>query len=203
MKDNSSKLRSRSHRVHFVGSFPGELPAAKLPEVAFAGRSNVGKSSAINTLLGQKGVARVSQTPGRTQAVNLFRVDEQLMFADLPGYGFAKVPQEVRQRWKPMIENYLGSRSELKMVVVLVDSRRTAQEMDQALIASLKEFGIRTLVVATKIDKLSKSKRRPILNKLALGLGVGRSDLVPFSSTKREGIGQVWRRIYAASGVDQ
>ena len=144
------------------------------------------------------------ETPGRTQTINLFRVDEQLMFADLPGYGFAKVPQEVRKRWKPMIENYLGTRSGLKMVVVLVDSRRMAQEMDQALIRSLKDFGIPTLVVATKIDKLSKSKRRPTLNKLAVGLGVGRADLVPFSSTKREGIGQVWRLIHtAANKADQ
>ena len=185
-------------QVRFLGSFGEQLPEPGFPEVAFAGRSNVGKSSAINALLNRKSAARVSRTPGRTQHINLFDVDSEICFADLPGYGFAKVPEEVQLKWKASIEKYLGEREALCLVVVLVDSRRKAQELDRALIEGLHEAELPTIVVATKIDKLSKSKQKPQIRQLAAGLGIPRSDLLVFSSTKHMGIGAVWKRIRKA-----
>ena len=185
-------------RVAFLGSFPKNLPSIGLPEVAFAGRSNVGKSSAINTLLNRKKAARVSGTPGRTQLINLFRVDDRLCFADLPGYGFAKVPEPVRVKWKGMIERYLSEREELKLVAILVDSSIAAREMDAELIAALQEAGLPVLIIATKIDRIGKSRRKSRLAKLAAGLGVPVADVMPFSSPKKLGIQRVWRRIDAA-----
>ena len=185
-------------RVDFVGSFPTLLPAGELPEVAFAGRSNVGKSSAINTLLGRKKAARVSGTPGRTQAINLFNVDDRISVADLPGYGFAKVPEAVRVAWKRMIERYLGDRDTLRLVVVLVDSRHSAQELDRALVNALKDARLPFMVVATKVDKLKRTKRKKQLDALSLGLEISRGQLLPFSSLSFEGRDRVWATIERA-----
>ena len=187
-------------KVEFLGSFPRNLPQTGLPEVAFAGRSNVGKSSAINTLLNRKKAARVSQTPGRTQLINLFRIEERLCFADLPGYGFAKVPEAMRVRWKGMIETYLSEREELKLVAVLVDSSISVRPMDADLISALQDAGLPVLVVATKVDRISRSRRRSTLAKLADGLGVPARNVLPFSSTKRLGVHDVWTRIDRACG---
>ncbi|MCB9664310.1 MAG: YihA family ribosome biogenesis GTP-binding protein [Alphaproteobacteria bacterium] len=191
-------MRQHAPRTTFVGSFPGQLPELGLPEVAFVGRSNVGKSSALNTLLGKKSAARVSSTPGRTQAINLFRLGDALCFADLPGYGFAKVPAAVQQAWKPMIERYLGEREALRLVVVLVDARHTARPADKDLLDGLAEADIPFLVVATKLDKLSKHARKPTLRALAQGLGLGDQALLGFSSLSGEGRDAVWERIEAA-----
>ncbi|MFT5686878.1 MAG: GTP-binding protein [Myxococcota bacterium] len=182
-------------RVEFLGSFPKNPPLTGLPEVAFAGRSNVGKSSAINTLLNRKKAARVSGTPGRTQLINLFRIDDRLCFADLPGYGYAKVPEPVREKWKKMIETYLSEREDLKLVAILVDSSISVRQPDADLIEALQEAGLPVMVVATKIDRLGPSRRKAKLAKLAEGLGVPVKDVLPFSSTKRMGINVVWRRI--------
>lgn len=187
--------------LRFVGSFPGELPDLGLPEVAFAGRSNVGKSSAINTLLQRKKAARVSRTPGRTQAINLFALDERICFADLPGYGFAKVPDAVREAWRPMIERYLAERQALKLVISLVDGRHTAQSLDRQLIQGLRAAQVPFCVVATKIDRVSRSKRKPALRKLAEGLDIPSDWVVPFSSPDRLGVSEVWGRIGAATGL--
>lgn len=173
--------------VEFVGSFAEDFPDTGLPEVAFAGRSNVGKSSALNRLLGSRKAARVSATPGRTQHINLFRVGGVVCFADLPGYGFAKVPEPVRKQWKGMIEGYLRGRDQLRLVVVLVDSRLEAQESDVEMIDALGRLEIPTLVVATKVDKLGKSERKPKLAALEEDLGMPADTLVPFSAVTGEG----------------
>jgi GTP-binding protein len=196
--DPASTRWKQPGRVEFIGSFPKTLPEADLPEVAFAGRSNVGKSSAINTLLGRKKAARVSGRPGRTQAINLFRVDDRMSVADLPGYGFAKVPEAMRMAWKVMIERYLGERESLRLVIVLVDSRHTAQDLDIALIHALQEAGLPFKVVATKIDKLRRSQKKRQLDKLAKGLDISRRQLLGFSSLNFEGRDQVWAHIEAA-----
>ena len=185
-------------RVEFLGSFPGRLPPATLPEVAFAGRSNVGKSSAINTLLGRKKAARTSKTPGRTQAVNLFELDGRIRFADLPGYGFARVPPEVQARWKDMVEGYLGSRETLRLVVVLVDGRHAAQKLDLEMLAGLRAAGLPHLVVATKIDRLKRNQQARALSRLRRELGVATGGLVPFSSVTRTGFDDVWDALDAA-----
>ena len=184
--------------MDFVGSFPNTLPPGDLPEVAFAGRSNVGKSSAINALLGRRKAARVSGTPGRTQAINLFRVEDRLSVADLPGYGFAKVPDAMRMAWKGMIERYLGDRDSLKLVVVLVDSRHSAQGLDLALIQALQGAHLPFNVVATKIDKLKRSQRKRQLDQLGAALGIQRAQLLGFSSLSYEGRDRVWATIERA-----
>lgn len=190
-------MKNLGNQVDFIGSFPGELPELGLPEVAFAGRSNVGKSSMLNVLLGQKRAARVSSTPGRTQAINLFRVRESIVFADLPGYGFAKVPDHVLERWKPMIEGYLGARDTLRLVVVLVDVRREPQDLDLQLVDGLREAGIPYQVVATKADKL---KRRALDKQLAILRKVyADGHPIAFSSMTRAGRDDVWAAIQRAT----
>lgn len=191
-------LRNQVGALSFIGSFPGDLPSVSLPEIAFAGRSNVGKSSALNTLLNARKAARVSGTPGRTQAINLFKVGSACMFADLPGYGFAKVPDEVAAKWKPMIERYLGERETLKLVVVLVDARRAPQKMDLDLVGGLQAAGIRLLVVATKVDKLKRNVRAANLSAIRRGFSLPAGQPVAFSSLTGEGRSDVWDRIETA-----
>jgi GTP-binding protein len=181
--------------VRFLGSFPKTPPQTGLPEVAFAGRSNVGKSSAINAILGRKAAARVSKTPGRTQAINLFEIDARVVFADLPGYGYAKVPEAVQDAWKGAIENYLAGRKALRLVVALVDGRLPPQKLDVALIGGLRAAEISHLVVATKVDKLKRNRRLAQLTTLRKGLGVPASGFVSLSSPKRVGVGEIWRRL--------
>lgn len=186
--------------IDFIGSFPGELPELERPEVAFAGRSNVGKSSMLNRLLNRKKVARVSSTPGRTTTINLFRVGEALTVVDLPGYGFAKVPNEIKRTWKGMMENYFENRDQLKLVVVLVDARRDALKVDAELIDYLITNEIPTLVVATKVDKLKRSKRGAQLKKIREGHGLDFEQLIAFSSLNGEGREEVWDAIEGTLG---
>ena len=169
-----------------------------LPEVAFAGRSNVGKSSAINAILGRKAAARVSKTPGRTQAINLFEIDARLVFADLPGYGYAKVPEAIQDAWKGAIETYLAERSALRLVVALVDGRLPPQKLDLALLAGLRAADIPHLVVATKVDKLKRNKRLAQVTRLRKGLGVSSGGFLTLASPDRSGVGEIWRRLDAA-----
>jgi GTP-binding protein len=185
-------------RLYFLGSYPDTVPVLGLPEVAFAGRSNVGKSSAINKLLGTNKAARVSSTPGRTQTVNLFEVERRLVIADLPGYGFAKVPEAVQERWKALVEGYLTDRQHLKLAVVLLDPRRKPQEMDATLLWGLREARIPLLVLATKIDKLKRSKVVHQVRQLRQAYGLKDEECVPFSSLNGSGVKRTWEIINAA-----
>lgn len=194
-------LRRQAGHVTFLGSFPEAPPATGLPEVAFAGRSNVGKSSALNRLLNRR-AARVSGTPGRTQLLNLFRVGQGAVLVDLPGYGFARVPEHVLRAWGPMIEGYLGTRAELRLVVVLVDGSLPAQPIDTALLDGLREVGLPVVVVATKLDKLSKHQRKPALAALAEAHGVERDSVVGFSARTGEGVEALWDVIEAACAAE-
>lgn len=191
-------MRNQVGRVKFIGSFPKELPDLQLPEVAFAGRSNVGKSSALNTLMRQRKAARVSARPGRTQSVNLFQIGEACCFADLPGYGYARVPDEVAALWKPMIESYLADRESLKLVVLLVDARREPQQMDLDLYDALVSFGLKVLVVMTKKDKLAKHELKPQLAVLRKAFDLSEDQPIPFSSKTGDGFDDVWTRIERA-----
>lgn len=178
--------------MEFLGTFPGRLPEAALPEVAFVGRSNVGKSSAINAMLNRRKAARVSGTPGRTQAVNLFRISDRVCFADLPGYGFAKAPENVRKAWGRLVRRYLFKREALALVVQLVDARHPAQKADIEMIDLLSEADVPFIVVATKIDRVKRSKQQAALSTLAKGLGMDTEQLIPFSSTDKIGQDLVW-----------
>jgi GTP-binding protein len=190
----------RRAQVEFVGSYRDTFPATELPEVAFAGRSNVGKSSALNCLLRRKNIARVSRTPGRTQLVNLFKIGDVASFVDLPGYGYAKVPDAVRASWKPMIERYLADRATLKLVVLLIDARRDPLELDGALIYALIESRIPSLVVATKADKLGKQQLHRQVAALREGFRLPAGQPIPFSSVTGAGREAVWDVIEAACG---
>ncbi len=168
------------------------FPSLGLPEVAFIGRSNVGKSSLLNALVGAK-IARTSRTPGRTQLVNFFEVyarDGRYALADLPGYGFAQAPKAVRAAWAPLIEGYLESRKTLKVALLLMDLRREVEEDDTELLDWLKLHvearGGRVLIVGTKADKLSKAHRKPALQKLGQALARPPHDLFLASTEDRD-----------------
>jgi GTP-binding protein len=175
----------------------GRAPSFSLPEFAFAGRSNVGKSSLINRLTRSPGLARTSSTPGRTQQINFFLLPERMVFADLPGYGFARVPEEVRATWKPLIEAYLDRRETLRAVVLILDARRGLREEDALLLEFARDHGREAVVVANKIDKLKQGERARLLR----DLGARLHDVVPFSATTGEGERELWRRLTALAAV--
>src|SRR3989339_1769894 len=134
---------------------PSHYPPASLPEIAFAGRSNVGKSSLINTLVKRKGLARTSNTPGRTQEINFFRVNERFAFIDLPGYGYAKVPEAIRKQWGPMVETYLSDRRTLRLVILILDVRRNPSDQDLQLMKWLSHYSLDFFLVLSQKDKIS------------------------------------------------
>jgi GTP-binding protein len=179
---------------------PSQYPPEGSPEIAFAGRSNVGKSSLINILVNRKRLVKTSSTPGRTQLVNFFDINDSINFVDLPGYGYAKVPAAVRKKWGPMIETYLSGRNTLKGVVVILDIRRTPREEEQNLIDWLGHYSIASILVLTKTDKLSKTKLAKQLAVVARTLALDAGDLILFSAKSRKGREDVWRAIESLLG---
>jgi GTP-binding protein len=165
------------------------LPPPRQPEVAFAGRSNVGKSSLLNRLVGRRALARVSKTPGRTQQINFFAVGDRLLLVDLPGYGFARVPLSVKAQWQQLVEGYLRGPRPLRGVLVLVDVRRGLQPDDQQLLEFLAAIGARAAVIATKVDKLGRGARAAALARI--GTPGGRPPIA-FSALTGEGTDAVW-----------
>jgi GTP-binding protein len=174
---------------------PAEYPLEQLPEIAFAGRSNVGKSSLINTLVNRKRLVKTSSTPGRTQLINFFEINQKIIFVDLPGYGYAKVPVSVRKKWGPMIETYLSGRKTLRAVVVIMDIRRTPQQEELNLLGWLGHYAIAAIVVLTKIDKLSKNKAAQQHRHIADALSTDPKDLILFSAKTRRGRDSLWNAI--------
>ena len=163
------------NQATFVTSAPNlsRCPTESIAEVAFAGRSNAGKSSALNRLTGIKGLARTSKTPGRTQLINFFSLDEQHFLVDLPGYGFAKVPLAVKNKWRRLVEEYLRDRDTLRGVIVLVDSRRGLKDMDIDLLDWLAECDLSVCLALTKIDKLKQREIKPAIQALTQTLEAG------------------------------
>jgi len=181
-------------------------PAGDIPEIAFVGRSNVGKSSMINALTGRRKLVRVSGTPGRTRTLNFFEVELErdrarrtVRLADLPGYGFAKVSKEERSGWERMITTYLRQRLPLRGVVAIVDAEVGATEDDVRTLAYLTAAGRRVLVAATKLDRLGKSHRKPRLAATAERLSVPRDTVVGFSATEKLGVPEVWEALWMAT----
>ncbi|HOC23966.1 MAG TPA: ribosome biogenesis GTP-binding protein YihA/YsxC [bacterium] len=176
-----------------------DLPRDRLPQIAFAGRSNVGKSTLLNVLFNRRNLAYVSSTPGKTQTLNFYRVNRQFYFVDLPGYGYAKSPKSLRQQWQGLIESYLTGVEELRLVVVLVDVRLPLQELDAQLLEWLRLQGRPFMVVATKADKLSGSELQKNLAGLRAALGEGDfGKIVPFSAKSGRGKEEVWRLLQGA-----
>jgi GTP-binding protein len=167
-----------------------DLPKGQVPEIAFSGRSNVGKSSLINTLVNRKGIAKTSSTPGRTQALNFIDVNGLLYFVDLPGYGYARVPDSVKKDWQPLIEGYLEKSGNLKLVILIIDSRRDPREEEAQFVEWLKLNSISYTVVLTKIDKLKKGKRQKAYSVWQNFLGV--DQVLPFSALSGEGKVGIW-----------
>jgi len=181
---------------------PSEYPAGTLPEIAIAGKSNVGKSSLINTLVNRKNLAKTSTQPGRTQTINFFRVNEKISLVDLPGYGFAKTPLEVRRAWKPMVETYLQTREAIRLVILILDSRRGLSPDDSTLLDWLEYHEIPALIVLTKADKLSQFERaRQKKGLAAIPLLEGRP-LLFFSALTGEGKDEVWSLIQKSASGD-
>jgi GTP-binding protein len=175
-----------------------QFPRDGRPQVAFVGRSNVGKSSLMNKLLGRKGLARTSSTPGRTRAVNLFLIDDRYYFADLPGYGFAKAGHEERQRWAELVESYLASALPGAQVVLLVDAKVGATPLDVQAYEYLMSFDAPVTVAATKADRVSRSKRAKAMAEIRRTLSLPEAtELVPVSAKTGEGMGKLWTSISA------
>jgi GTP-binding protein len=174
---------------------PEGYPQEHLPEIAFMGRSNVGKSSLINSLLANRKLARTSGTPGRTQLINFFRVNERFLFVDLPGYGYAKVPQAIRRQWGAMVENYLANRKELVLSILILDSRHAPTAQDLQLESWLEHHGLPFVVVSTKADRLSNNKLRTSLRTTANSLGMDIEAVLPYSSVTGRGSDRIWKAI--------
>jgi GTP-binding protein len=179
---------------------PEQYPAAVLPEIAFTGRSNVGKSSLINTLVNRKRLVKTSATPGRTQLINFFLINKTFSFVDLPGFGYAKVPDSVRRKWGPMIETYLSTRKTLKGVVLIMDVRRIPGIQELNFIEWLYYYNIPSMLILTKADKLSKTKQLKQQVTIANALSVDKNDLILFSAKSRLGKDAVWDAIEALIG---
>ena len=175
---------------------PADFPRDQLDEVAFIGRSNVGKSRLLNALAGIGGLARISSSPGRTQTINFFSINERLYFVDLPGYGYARVPRKIQERWQPMVEGYLQDRPQLKLVLLLVDSRIAPTPNDVQMKEWLDHFGMNKVVILTKSDKLSRNQLVQSVKRANDVLDAG--ERVPFAAVSGLGKDEVWRRIRAA-----
>ena len=176
--------------VEFLGGMSekhGWRPDSALPEVAFAGRSNVGKSSLLNSLVRRKSFARVSRTPGRTREINFFRVNNGFVFVDLPGYGYARVSKDKKAEWRPMIESYLRRTTQLRGIVLLLDIRREPSDDDRAMLDFLAEVGVPTIVALTKTDKLSKAGAFESAAKISRALSLEPDQVISFSSVTGEG----------------
>lgn len=174
---------------------PSHYPPAELPEIAFAGRSNVGKSSLINRLVNRKHLVKTSSTPGRTQLLNFFLINNAISFVDLPGFGYARVPAAVKKKWGPMIETYLSTRPTLKGVVLIMDIRRIPGLEERNLIDWLALYGRSCILVLTKTDKLSKSKQILQHRKIAGALSEDPDALLLFSAKSAKGKEAVWAAI--------
>lgn len=191
--------------LEFMGGMAeidGWRPDAVLPEIAFAGRSNVGKSSLLNKLVRRKAFARVSKTPGRTREINFFRVNNEFVFADLPGYGYAKISRERSSAWGPMIESYLRRSPTLRGVVQLLDVRHDPTDDDRTMLDFLADVGVPTLFVATKTDKLSKGAVSGRILELGKQLDVPEEQFIAFSATTGAGRDELAEAIVGLLGTD-
>ena len=189
--------------LEFLGGMAaagGWRPDAALPEIAFAGRSNVGKSSLLNRLVHRKKFARVSNTPGRTREINFFKVNGQFVFVDLPGYGYARISKERRAEWKPLIESYLRGSPELRGIVQLLDARHDPTADDRRMLEFLGDLGVPTVVVLTKIDKLTPAQRGGRISELSSELELGDDQVIPFSAVTGEGRNELAEAIESLLG---
>ena len=179
-----------------VCGITSKLPENLLPEFAFAGKSNVGKSSLINGLMNRKSYARTSSQPGKTQTINFYNINEQLYFVDLPGYGYAKVSMELRAKWGKMIERYLKKSQQLKLIFLLVDIRHEPSENDRDMYDWIVHNGFQPIVIATKLDKINRSQIAKQSKLIRTSLKMPKDGiLIPFSAETKQGRDEIWQKI--------
>jgi len=181
-----------------VCGITSKLPENTLPEVAFAGKSNVGKSSLINGLMNRKSYARTSQQPGKTQTINFYNINEEIYFVDLPGYGYAKVSEAVKAKWGTMIERYLHTSEQLRLVFLLIDIRHEPSANDCQMYEWILHNGYEPIIIATKLDKLKRSQIQKHLKMIKEGLQLKKgSTVIPFSAETKQGRDEIWEVIEA------
>lgn len=186
-----------------VCGIKSKLPENTLPEFAFAGKSNVGKSSLINALMNRKAYARTSSQPGKTQTINFYRINDDLYYVDLPGYGYAKVSLEEKAKWGKMIENYLHRSAMLKKVFLLVDIRHDPSENDKLMYDWIIHNGYQPIIIATKLDKLKRSQVAKQVKQISHGLGMTKEDiLIPFSAETKQGRDEIWAILEKEAGLE-
>ncbi len=186
----------RSLELETVCGITSKLPDNRLPEIAFAGKSNVGKSSLINALMNRKSFARISGTPGKTQTINFYNINEELYLVDLPGYGYARVSEQEKERWGQMIERYLHSSRQLKAIFLLVDIRHDPSANDRMMYQWIVEMGFHPIIVATKLDKIKRSQIQKQTGAIRKGLGlVQGTAVIPFSSLTKQGRDEIWELV--------
>jgi GTP-binding protein len=179
-----------------VAATIGQIPEAVLPEIAFAGKSNVGKSSLINTLVNRKSLARTSSQPGKTRTINFYSVQEQFMFVDLPGYGYAKTARAEQERFSRVIDHYLTHRDNIRYVFLLVDIRHEPGANDVAMVEWMNYYGYEPVIIATKADKLSRNQQNKQLAVIRKGLGLkGNAKMIAFSALSKQGKDEIWQLI--------
>lgn len=186
-------MKIKTAELERVAVKSSQYPDGNLPEFAFAGRSNVGKSSFLNALLGRKNLARTSGTPGKTRTINFYKINEDLRLVDLPGYGYAKVSKSAQSSWEKSINEYLEKREGILEILLLVDIRHEPTALDKQMYDLIIENGFAGIVVATKSDKISKGQHARHINVIAKKLGIKNKDLIiPFSSTKKDMVNEMW-----------
>lgn len=183
----------RSLDLETVCGITSKLPENTLPEIAFAGKSNVGKSSLINGLMNRKSLARISSTPGKTQTINFYNINQELYLVDLPGYGYARVSEKEKQKWGKMIERYLHSSKQLKAVFLLIDIRHDPSANDKQMYDWILSQGYHPIIIATKLDKLKRSQVARHVKAVRQGLGLEPDTvLIPFSAVTKQGRDEIW-----------
>jgi len=192
-------MKIKSVNLETVIGITSKLPANTLPEVAFAGKSNVGKSSLINALMNRKSLARTSAQPGKTQTINFYNINEELYVVDLPGYGYAKVSQEVREKWGKMIERYLQNSRVLKRVFLLIDIRHEPSANDKMMYDWIIHNGYQPIIIATKLDKISRNAVAKNVKIIRTALNATKETvIVPFSAETKQGREEIWQLIEEA-----
>lgn len=183
----------RSLELETVCGITSTLPENTLPEIAFAGKSNVGKSSLINGLMNRKSFARTSATPGKTQTINFYNINQELYLVDLPGYGYAKVSEQEKKKWGQMIERYLHQSKQLRAVFLLIDIRHAPSANDKMMYDWILSQGYQPIIIATKLDKLKRSQVQKQVKVVRQGLGLSKdSILIPFSAVTKQGRDEIW-----------
>jgi GTP-binding protein len=191
----------KSAELETVCGITSKLPDNQLPEIAFAGKSNVGKSSLINGLLNRKALARTSSQPGKTQTINFYNINKSLYFVDLPGYGYAKVSVEIRAKWGKMIERYLNTSKQLKKVFLLIDIRHVPSENDCIMYDWIVENGYQPVIICTKLDKIKRSQVQKNLKQIREKLNlVPGTEMIAFSAQTKQGRDEIWRLIDESLG---